>query len=284
LGRRTSGPLVPTDVGGRLGFLGFAQGVPGELVGFGGVEFGVDCWAEIGEEVGAVVVEDEGEGLFVFGAAGGEVLEVGGEGAGGGEVLAGAPGFGVDVAAGGPAFVGEVGDLFGEGGVGTVVEAGDAVEGAVDEEGFKDELVPGVLGEVIAREGVVEGDGVVNVDDVGAGGFAGVGDESVGVGEVGEGLEDDDGLADIGGAEELGEGVEVEVLGLFGEFEEEDLAGGLVGAFFEVAGGAGEGVIELALGEGAVEVAEGELEEGEGFGGGFAFEDFEEGFLHGRQV
>jgi hypothetical protein len=78
LGRRTSGPLVPTDVGGGLGFLGFAQGVPGELVGFGGVEFGVDCWAEIGEEAGAGLVEDEGEGLLVFGAAGGEVLEVGG--------------------------------------------------------------------------------------------------------------------------------------------------------------------------------------------------------------
>ena len=69
---------------------------------------------------------------------------------------------------------------------------------------------------MVFGEGVVEGDGVVDVDDVGAGGFAGVGEKVFGMGEVGEGGEKDGGLADVGGAEEILEGGEEGVSGLFG--------------------------------------------------------------------
>lgn len=249
----------------------FAEGFPRQVFGVDLVDSVRDGGLEVGKNIGAGLVEGQREGLYVFGTAGGEGLEVGGDGAGGDVVDAAAPGFGIDFSAGGPAFVGEVGDGFGEGGVGAVVEALDAVEGAIDEEGFEDELVPSVFGEVIFGEVIVEGDGVEDIDDVGTGGFAGEGDEGFGFGEVWEGLEDDNGLADVGGAEEGFEGGEVGVAGLGGEFEEEDLAGDLVGAAAEVAGGAGEGVVEGAGGEVLAEGIQGGVEGGEGVGGGFRF-------------
>lgn len=180
-----------------------AEGLPGEVALFDGGElvgYGVFVLAEGG--VG-IVFRDEGDGFEVDGAdvfALDELDEVGFDGFG--EVADGAaPGFGVDGASGCPAFVGEVDDGFGEGGVEAFVDSFDAVEGPVDEEGFEDHLVPLVVGKVGGGEGVVEGDGVVDLDDVGAESVDGGFDEVFGMWQDGVGGVDGLGLSNVGGAE-----------------------------------------------------------------------------------
>ena len=93
---------------------------------------------------------------------------------------------------------GEIGDRRGEGGVAPLIESEDAMERAVDEQRLEHHLIPGLFGERVRRKGVVEGDGVEDVDDVRAQPVDGRLDEFATVGKERQGRVDRGLLSKVG--------------------------------------------------------------------------------------
>lgn len=121
--------------------------------------------------------------------------------------------------------MGKVADRFGKSEVSSGVETDHPGQRPLNEEGFQNHLIPGRLGKMLGRERIIEGDGIVDLDDIGAKTVDRGADEFRRFGQKGEGGVDGSLLTDVGGIEELGERVQVDTAILFRQGEEKDHPG-----------------------------------------------------------